>query len=341
MVKKMKLKFLFLSLCATFFYQTAFADEISLSDIRARQYVVCGTSPDYSSLAYKQNDRLEGFDADICRAIASAIFGDSENFKLKPIKRKDIGKALNSGIIDIMLGHSSLSSTEEASFHVMPVDTLYYDKQIFISRNQTTATSMSEFAQSKICVLKNSNTATFVNEYNNKHALGFKLLEFPNLATLKEGFYTNRCELASDSEIFITDLVQNIKTDKPAKPLPEIITYIPIKAYTAGNASQVNTAIRWIINALKLAHSLEMTSQNIDTYTATKSLSTQNLLGIKTKAWNTLGLHADWVKNYINTVGNYKQILDKNFKNSPRLKIENAQNELFENGGLLMVQPFI
>ena len=67
----------------------------------------------------------------------------------------------------------------------------------------------------------------------------------------------------------------------------------------------------------------------------------QNLLGINKKAWSVLGLHPDWVISYINALGNYKHILDKNIGIKSRLNIENPQNELIENGGLLVVQPFI
>lgn len=341
MVKKMSLKFLFLCLSAIFFSNVAEAREISLNDIKARQYVVCGTSPEYAFLAHNQNNRLEGLDADLCRAIATAVFNDSENFKIIPVNRKDIGKALNSGKIDIMFGHTSLSAAEEASLKVLPIETLYYDKQIFISRVQTDATSMNEFAGSKVCALKNSNSSSFVNEYNHKHALNLKILEFPTLNSLKEGFYTNRCELASDSEIFINDFAKNIKTSSPTQILPEVVAYIPIRAYTAGNAPQINTAFRWIINALKLAYSADITSHTIETNFATKSLSLQNLLGIKQKAWNVLGLHHDWVISYITKIGNYKHILDKNIGKASPLNIENPQNDIIEKGGLLVVQPFI
>lgn len=337
----MKLKSLFLIIYTIFLSHTASAAEISLTDIKARQYVVCGTTMGYSSLAKKQNNSFIGFDADICRAFAMAVFGDSEKFKIIYIKRNDIGKALNSGKIDIMLGHTSLSSIEETTFNVLPTDTLYYDKQIFVSRTATNATTMTEFAKNKVCVLKNSNAAVHIDEYNHKHALGFKILEFPNLIALKEGFYTNRCELASDSEIFINDFIQNIKTSQPTEILPEIITYIPIRAYTAGNAPRINTAFRWIINALKLAYSTDITTQNIDTHYATKSLSLQNLLGINPKAWQSLGLKPDWVKNYIKTIGNYKLVLDKNIGKLSKLKIDNPQNDIIEKGGMFVVQPFI
>ena len=70
----MNLKSIFLSLILIFYSNVSFSAEIGISDIKARQYVICGTSADYSSLVYKNNERLEGFDADICRAVATAIF---------------------------------------------------------------------------------------------------------------------------------------------------------------------------------------------------------------------------------------------------------------------------
>ena len=341
MVKKMKLKFLFLSFVLIFLANTSLAKSLNINAIKSRQLVACGTSSDYKSLAYKKNGRLEGFDADICRALASAIFDNSESFKLVYVNRNEIGKALISGKIDIMLGHTSLASTEEIYQNVIPVDTLYYDKQVFVARSETSATSMNEFAKNKVCVLRNSNASVFLNEYNNKHALGFNIIELPNLSALKETFYTNRCELASDSEIFINDFINVVSSEKPAQILPEIITYIPIKAYTSGNAPQLNSVFRQIINALKLASSADITSQNIDIHMATKSLSIQNLLGINQKPWLSMGLVPEWIKTFISTSGNYMQILDRNIGRSSKLKIDNPQNNLTEKGGFFITQPFI
>jgi hypothetical protein len=200
---------------------------------------------------------------------------------------------------------------------------------------------MKEFAQKNVCVLKNSNASIFLKEYNNKHALGFNIIELPDLLSLKETFYTNRCELASDSEVFINDFVKGVATNDPAQILPETITYIPVRAYTAANASQLNTSFRLIINALKLAHSLGISATNIDTYNASKSISVQNLLGINQKPWMSMGLYPNWVKTYINGYGNYIQMLDRTIGKSSKLEIENPQNELIENGGLLISQPFI
>lgn len=341
MVNKMKLKSLFfflLLLCLSF--NTAIANT-KTSSIKQRQYIACGISQDHKSLAYKKNGQWHGFDADICRAIASAFLDNPERFKLIPVSRNNIGKALNSGQIDIMLGNSSLSSSEEVSLYVTPVDTLYYDRQIFAAREKRTAQSMRDFEGSKVCVMRDSTASIFLDEYNQKHALGFKILQMPSLISLKEAFYTNRCELISDSEIYLKHIISDVKTSNPAEILPEEIAYIPIKAYTAGNNPNLNIAMRWIINALKLADTANISSQNITTFLASKNPSVQNLLGIEPKTWQKLHLEPEWVQNYIPIFGNYQQILDRNIGALSKLNIDIKQNNMIEKGGFLISQPFI
>ncbi len=340
MVNKMNLKPLFLGLLLSglLFYTP---DTSAKNQINQRQYVACGISQDYKSLAYKQDNHWYGFDADICRAIAAAFLGDPERFKLIPVKKENIGQALNSAQIDIMLGNSSFSASEEAKFFVTPVDTLYYDRQIFASRQTKNATSMHDYKNTKVCVLRNSNASAFLNEYNQKYALGFKILEMPSLIALKEAFYINRCELVSGSEIFIKDIVSNVNATEKAEILPEEITYIPIKAYTAGNNPSLNIAVRWIINALKLAASANITSQNIDTFNATKSKSLQNLIGTSSKTWTDLGIEPLWIKKFIPLHGNYLQILDRNIGSISKLNLDIKQNDMIENGGFLISHPFI
>lgn len=341
MVNKMNLKRCFLTgLTAVFISQNALAD-LSTTAIRQRQYVACGISSDYKPLAYKQDNIWQGFDADICRAAALAVLDNAERFKLIPVKRQDIGTALNSGKIDIMLGHPSLNASDEIAQRIIPADTLYFDRLIFASRQTREANSMQDFSGSKVCVLRNSDSLSFLTEYNQKHALGFKPLELPDLQSLKEAFYLKRCDLIIGSEILVKDMVNNLKSQEPAQILPEELAYTQIKAYTSGNSPELNTWVRWIINALKLAHSANITSKNIETFKAVKSPSLQNLLGITPKAWIKMGLEPEWVKDFIPLYGNYWQILERNLGTVSPLQLDIKQNDLIEKGGFISAKPFI
>ncbi len=337
----MKLKLAFFAFAITIFAQSATAADVGFINIERRQHVVCGIDREYRRLAYQEEKKWRGFDADICRAFAAAILDDAERFKLVPIQKSAIGKALNDGVIDVMLGHSSLSSSEEAKLYVIPVDTLYYDRQVFAARAKNDATSMRDFAGQKVCVLRNSPALTSLNDYNQKYALGFKILEMPSLASAKEAFYTSRCDLISGSEIFINEIVSSVKSANPAFVLPEDIAYLPIKAYTAGSSPTLNIASRWIINALRIASAAEITSQTADTFNATKNQSLRNLLGLSPQAWEKLNLYPNWAKDYISVYGNYQQILDRNIGENSTLKLDMKQNNLIENGGFLSSQPFL
>ena len=340
MVNKMSLKFVFFALAAFLWTNAALADD-GFSHIRKRQYVACGIGTEYKPLAYRQDNVWHGFDADICRAVAAAVLGDAERIKLIPVKKSAVGRALNSGKIDIMLGHTSLTAAEEASQYVTPIDTLYLDRQIFASRQKTDARSMRDFAGNRVCVLKDSAAAAFLEEYNQKYALGFNILPQSSQAQAKEAFYLNRCELISGDEIFINSIVSDLKSNNPAVVLPEEVAYIPVRAYAAGNNATLNIALRWIINALKVADNAGITSQNINIFNATKSRSLQNLLGIREEAWVKLGLEPDWVRQYLPVYGNYHQILERNFGADSPLQLDMTPNELVGRGGFLSFQPFI
>ena len=340
MVNKMSLKFVFFALAAFLWTNAALADD-GFSHIRKRQYVACGIGTEYKPLAYRQDNVWHGFDADICRAVAAAVLGDAERIKLIPVKKSAVGRALNSGKIDIMLGHTSLTAAEEASQYVTPIDTLYLDRQVFASRQKTDARSMRDFAGNRVCVLKDSAAAAFLEEYNQKYALGFNILPQSSQAQAKEAFYLNRCELISGDEIFINSIVSDLKSNNPAVVLPEEVAYIPVRAYAAGNNATLNIALRWIINALKVADNAGITSQNINIFNATKSRSLQNLLGIREEAWVKLGLEPDWVRQYLPVYGNYHQILERNFGADSPLQLDMTPNELVGRGGFLSFQPFI
>lgn len=339
-VNKMNLKLIFSTIFLISFSSIAHADP-NFSHILHRQYVACGTNVEYPELSQRQEDQLQGFDVDICRAFAAAMFGDSSRFKMVPVKPNSIGAYLNSGKIDVMLGNTSLSAAQEYAMNVLPIDTLYFDRQIFASRTKQDASSMRDFSGANVCVLRNSASSALVKEYNQKYALGLRFLEMPDLLSGKEAFYLKRCELIGGSEIFIKSIISDLKSQSPATALPENIAYLPIKAYSAGDNPSLNIAFRWVLNALKLAQSADISSQNIDTFSSTKSPSLQNLLGLDQQAWSSLKLNPQWVKDYIKTYGNYHQILERNFGSLSKFGLDLQPNDLTDHGGFLHYQPFI
>ena len=90
----MTLKFAY-GLCLTFLVSfAAHAADFGDSFIQQRHHVVCGIDQEYRLLAHKKEGRWQGFDADICRAVAAAIIGDAESFELSLEKQASLDRFL-------------------------------------------------------------------------------------------------------------------------------------------------------------------------------------------------------------------------------------------------------
>ena len=103
-----------------------------------RGHVICGTNdefPGFSQEVYQAGEeRWEGFDVDICRAIAAAVFGDADAVEFEIVNGKTRFEFLMDGTIDVLSAATTYTYTRnvEKKFEFMP--TTFYDGQGFIVR---------------------------------------------------------------------------------------------------------------------------------------------------------------------------------------------------------------
>ena len=168
----------FLCFCVLFSHDLQAADA-GLRVVNTRGFVRCGTDLSTATYAQKGKDKQwYGIDADLCRVLATAIFGDSNKFELVNVPASDISQALASNSIDVMLGNNALSAGAEIKGKATAVDVLYYDKQMFLAHPLEKAESMEDYKGSNVCVVKNSADMTNVNDFSRKYNLGLKLLSY-------------------------------------------------------------------------------------------------------------------------------------------------------------------
>jgi general L-amino acid transport system substrate-binding protein len=81
--------------------QPAAAD--TLKTIRDRGKIICGTSTGVAGFSTQDaSGRWQGFDIDICRALAVVIFNDTEKASFVPLTSKDRLIALQAGEVDVL-----------------------------------------------------------------------------------------------------------------------------------------------------------------------------------------------------------------------------------------------
>jgi general L-amino acid transport system substrate-binding protein len=98
---------------------TAASSAQTLKKVQDRGALMCGVSqglPGFSSPDDKGN--WTGFDVDVCRAIAAAVFNDPTKVKFLPLNAKDRFTALQSGEIDVLARNSTWTSSRDGSLGI-------------------------------------------------------------------------------------------------------------------------------------------------------------------------------------------------------------------------------
>ncbi len=319
------------------------ADDQALAYIKSNGSIRCGTQANNHVLAYKDEDgNWQGFDVEVCKMLSTALFGRSDRIKMIPLDINQVANALSTNKADVMIGGLGYSASNEATSKASPVSVLYYSTQAFAAHPIKDANSMTAYKGSKVCLLKNDSNLNELKNYNQKHQLDLKFLTFDNMNKIKEAFFLKRCDLFTGDYFTVKNIVEHSPTGaSKTKLLPEQIAQTPVYIYVLKDNKNLQNAIKWIINAPKLAEELNIDSKNVDIFVATKDIPTQNLLGTNPNLWKKFDLNPNWVQTYIKESGNYGEVFENTLGKNSQYKIPRGKNNLLKNNGYMMPDTFL
>lgn len=335
----MKLKSLF----SLFFFccpvLTVQAADNGVSNIQNRGTVYCGTNKNNHDLAYQaENGIWQGFDAAVCRSVAAALLGNKELFQMKPIRIDDTPRALKTGTIDVMLGEFALPAEKEITSNVMNIEVLYNEKVMLLAHKIEGATSLEAYKNAKICMVRSSIDTYYLNNFNFKYKLDLKPLYFATRDEAVTGFYLNRCSLLPGASNELKNIVNSkFKGKDYVEILPEVIGLRPVYIMADKRSPNLAVTIKWIINALRLADSYDITSNNLPMMLGDKDPSVQNLLGNQTALWEKFKIHPTWMRKFITEEGNYREMYERHLGEGTAMDLDELETER----GLAAPKPFI
>jgi general L-amino acid transport system substrate-binding protein len=160
---------------ATFAAQAA----STLETVKARGKLICGVSMGTTGFALADaQGKFAGFDVDVCRAVASAVFGDPNkvDFVLTNINTRF--QALQSGEIDILSRQTTMTYSREASLGIDFGPTVFYDGQGLMVNKNLGVTSAKDLDGAAICTLPGTTTAQNLADFFRASGKKFELVVF-------------------------------------------------------------------------------------------------------------------------------------------------------------------
>ncbi|CAD5298629.1 amino-acid transporter subunit; periplasmic-binding component of ABC superfamily [Bosea sp. 62] len=313
----------------------------TLDRIKARGHIVCGTSEGVPGFSLQDGKGVwNGFDTDVCRALAAAIFNDQDKAQYLSLSSKNRLVSLQSGEIDVLARTTTWTLSRDIGQGLSFTAVNYYDGQGFILRKKLGVNTVKELNGASVCVAQGTTTELNLADYGRTNNLKFETVAFATLEETVAAYEAGRCDA------YTTDLSSLAGTrNKLQKPdehilLQEVISKEPLGPWVRKSDQAWFDIVRWTVFALINAEELGVTRANVEELAKTsQNPEVRRMLGAESKFGESLGLSNDWVVRIVKAVGNYGESFERHFGAQSRNPLPRGVNKLWSQGGLQYAPP--
>lgn len=314
----------------------------TLDTVLKRGVLHCGVGDGLPGFSYTDaSGNYVGIDADFCRAVAAALFGDAKKVKFTPLTAKERFIALQSGEIDVLSRNSTWTISRDVGMGMSFTGVTYYDGQGFLVNKKLGVKSARELDGATVCIQAGTTTEMNLSDYFRTNGMKYTPVTYEKSDESAKALESGRCDvLTSDqSQLY----AQRIKLANPDDyvVLPEVISKEPLGPVVRQGDSEWFNVVRWTLFALVAAEEYGITSANVDQMAKTSTNpEVRRLLGLDTDFGKDMKLKKDWAYQIVKQVGNYGEMFERNVGKGSPLKIERGLNAQWNKGGLQYAPPF-
>src|SRR3954447_12972740 len=154
----------------------------TLQKIKDRGQVRCGASQGVAGFSMPDaQGNWSGFDTDMCRALAAAIFDDPKKAQFISLSSKDRLTALQSGEVDVLSRTTTWTLSRDAGLGLNFTAVNYYDGQGFEVRKSANIRSIKDLDGASICVAQGTTNELNLSDYFRAHGLKYEVVAFENI----------------------------------------------------------------------------------------------------------------------------------------------------------------
>jgi general L-amino acid transport system substrate-binding protein len=317
-------------------------DEISVEQgpitqrIIERGELICGGNQNLTGFGVVNDaGEFEGFDIDICRAVAAAVLGDADAITVRPLTGAERQAAIQSGEIDMMSRNTTWTLSRDVVWNSIFGPTTFYDGQGIGTRVEYGFETGADLDGASICVQQGTTTELNITDFVVNNGLDTDIQVFPDANTTWEAFVSGRCEAWTTDKSGIVSFHATSENPAELMILPDTLSKEPLGPLSPQEDPQFAEIIAWTVFGLIQAEEFGITSENIGDFLESEDPGIQRFLGIGgSPSGEYLGIANDFMVTVISQVGNYGEIYDRHL--TP-LGVERAGtvNDLWSNGGLL------
>lgn len=312
----------------------------TLQAVRERGFLKCATTDPLAGFAQPGTEgRWTGFDVDFCRAVAVAIFNDATKMEFVPLTGEARFAQLQTGEIDLIARNGPWTMRRDTGYGAHYVSTSFYDGQGFMVPQSLGAVSAYELDDVAVCVIDGGEDLTNVRDFFFTTQATYTEVLYEDREDLAVAYRSGLCNAVSAPASWLNAIRRGLPEPATHRILPERIAKGAFGPVVRADDDQWFDIVAWTLYALINAEEAGVSSFNIQSLAAAKTLRIRRLLGLEGTFGPSIGLEPTFMANIIRAVGNYGDIFDRHFGPGTGAAVVRGQNALWINGGLLYAPP--
>lgn len=309
----------------------------TLAAVKARGTLNCGVIGSSANFSLPDSQGvMRGIDADSCRAVATAIFGDPSKVKYVSLTPPQRLVAVQSGEVDVAYANITWTMTRETKSGVQFAAVNFYDTWGVMVPKSLKVASTTKLNGASVCMISGPGETNSA-EYFAKIKVRFKPVAFAEGEQMRKAFLAKRCDAIFHN---VSALASFRGTLGPQANdyllLPETHGREPLAGAVRKGDERWFDIVRYTWNAQVAAEELGLTAASVRAALGSADPDVKRLLGVEGDLGASMGLEKDWALNVIANVGNFGEMWERAFSASgmPR-----GPNRLAAQGGLMYAFP--
>lgn len=312
-----------------------------LSRVQERGRLVCGARTDLAGFGYlDEAGENIGFDVDICRAVAVALFNDPEAVEFVPLTAADRGPVLQTGEVDLLSRNVTWTSSRDAQWGNFTI-IMFYDGQGFIVPADSDIETLEDLDGATVCVTSGTTTELNLADAFRQRGLDFTANAFEDTATVYSTYEGGGCDAATSDQSQLAAIQSGLEDPDAHRILDFTISEEPLTPAVPHGDDQWFDVVKTVLMVLVNAEHLGVNSGNVDDMMNSDNIQVLRLLGQEGSfGQEDLGLNQDFAANVIREIGNYGEIYDRYMgPDGDAFTLPRGRNRLWTDGGILYAPP--
>lgn len=331
-----------LAVVAAFAARPAAAGE-TFDAVKARGHVICGVNAGVAGFsAPDARGNYQGLDAEYCRAIAAAMFGDASKVRFVATTHQTRFVVLQSGEVDVLARNVTQTLTRDTNLGFNFAGVNFYDGQGFMVRRSSGVTSARQLDGASVCVVAGSTTELNLADFARRERIRINPVVAGTFEEMLPAYNAGRCDAVTTDASQLAALRVSAVTGGPNEHviLPERISKEPLGPMVRHGDEQWRDLVQWVHFAMVEAEELGITRANVEELRRTsQDPNIQRFLGVIPGFGRALGVSEDWAYQIIRQVGNYGEVFERTLGKGSPIGLERGLNNLWTRGGLQYALP--